>query len=292
VSDHTFSLRDTIPSTKSQTSFSWFQQSRITFRRGQEDSDVLAHAVVFTDGEEIGAIVSVDVTMIDRPTALAIKELCELRTGITQRNIFIAANHAHSAPHAAGAFQHGSPPDPLYVDFLIARIVEAVVEAKRKMRPAQFVAGNAPTKGLVFNRRLKRPDGTVVMVFAPNMDPSFHPAGPVDEDVGFILFEDERRTPLACVFSFACHNHAAGGTKGGDVFHRDLGGRAGDVLRKKLSLSDLATPFLPGACGDVMWLDPQKARQPIDGPNMAWRVGEGIADAILKVYPTKSPQEI
>ena len=40
----------------------------------EEDSDILCHAVVFTDGDDIGAIVSIDVTAIDRATVLAIRE--------------------------------------------------------------------------------------------------------------------------------------------------------------------------------------------------------------------------
>jgi hypothetical protein len=44
------------------------------FIRGNEDSDILAHAVVVIDGNTSGATVSVDVVLLDRATASWAKE--------------------------------------------------------------------------------------------------------------------------------------------------------------------------------------------------------------------------
>ena len=254
--------------------------------RGEEGTDILGQAVVITDGDDIGAIVAVDVTAIDHATVLAIRELCELRTGIPAENVCVASNHNHNAPHAAGMFLYGTPPDPLYVDFLITQTVQSITEAKRKLRPARYVAGNARAPGFEFNRRLKRPDGTVVLIYAPNADPSFPPTGPVDKEVGYVFFEDENRDPISCVFSYTIHNVAAGT----DTFHRDLGGRIGDVLRRRLGVTDLATSFLAGACGNIM--QSVKIGQRHDSPAIAWRIGEGVADSILESHGENSPQEI
>ena len=254
--------------------------------RGEGDSDILCHSVVVTDGDDIGAIVSLDVTVIGRATVLAIRELCELRTGIPARNVCVAANHDHNAPHAAGLFLNGVPPDPLYVDFLITQTVQSIVEAKSKLRPARYVAGNARSSGIEFNRRLKRPDGTVVLICFPNADPAFPPAGPVDKEVGYVFFEDENRDPISCVFSYAIHNIAAG-TK---HFDRDLGGRIGDVLRRRLGVTDFATTFLAGACGNVQ--PSEKVGQKAFAPQTAWQIGERVADSILESHGESSPQEI
>ena len=256
------------------------------FRRDEEDSDILCHAVVLTDGDDIGAIISADVTAFDRATVLAIRELCELRTGIPARNVCVASNHNHNAPHAAGLFLHGTPPDPLYVDFLITQTVQSIVEAKQKLRPARYVAGNARAPGFEFNRRLKRPDGTVVLIYADGADPSFPPTGPVDKEVGYVFFEDENRDPISCVFNYTIHNVAAGT----DTFHRDLGGRIGDVLRRRLGVTDFATSFLAGACGNIMISE--KVGEKHWGPDVAWRIGEGVADSILESHGEASPQEI
>ena len=257
------------------------------YTRGEGDSDLLCHAVVVTDGDDIGAVVSLDITAVGHATVLAIRELCELKTGIPARNVSVAANHNHHAPHAAGMFLYGSPPDPLYVDFLISQTVHSIVEAKRKLRPARYVAGNARAPGFELNRRMRRPDGTVVLIYAPNADPSFPPTGPTDKEVGYVFFEDENRDPISCLFSYTIHN-ITGGTK---HFHRDLGGRIGDVLRRRLGVTDFATSFLAGACGNVMEWEPNESG-PKDGPARAWRIGEGVADSILESYGENSPQEI
>ena len=252
------------------------------FRRARVDSDVLAHAVVFADGGETVAFVAMDVTMIGRAETLRIKELCHLRTGIPARSIFLAANHAHSAPAAAPAWLSGENPHPVYMDFLTEQVVTAITRAKESMRPARFAAANVPVPGIAFNRRLVRPDGNVVMTFAMELssehgvDPSYLPAGPVDDDLGYVWFEGTNGEPIACIMNFACHNHSAGSL----CFHRDLFGRTGDVLRRELG-ADIPTPFLAGACGDVMWLDPRKG-VPDDREAFTWDTGRRLAENVLR----------
>ncbi len=252
------------------------------FIQGNEDSDTLAHAVVVSDGEQKGAVVSVDVLVIDRATILWAKELAQMRTGIPAGNILIGATHTHSAPAVGPTFRVGSQPDPFYADFLVSRIVEAIEKGHAEMRPARIAAGDAATEGLTFNRRLLRPDGTVVhtVVFqerpnANDLDPEFPPEGPVDEDVGYVMFEEPDGSPIACLMSFSCHNHSSCAR----YFHRDLFGRAGDVVRKRLGV-DVPTPFLAGACGDTMWVNP-KTGLPEDQIAFTWELGGKIADAVL-----------
>lgn len=81
-------------------------------RNESEDSDVLAHAVVSDDGRTEAALVSLDVTFADRGVVLAIREHYQLKCGILTGNVFVAANHVHSAPHTAPMFPFGVPPDP------------------------------------------------------------------------------------------------------------------------------------------------------------------------------------
>ena len=46
----------------------------------------MAHSAVFTDGNQIGAIISLDVTMIDRSYFLAMRELISIRSRIPVEN--------------------------------------------------------------------------------------------------------------------------------------------------------------------------------------------------------------
>lgn len=253
------------------------------FRLGKPDTDILAHAVVFSDGEQTCAVVAADLLCIGRPETLWIKELCELRTGIPAKNVFIGANHNHSAPACAPTWRSGNQPDPFYTDTFVHRVVDAVVSASRSMRPAVFTAGQAPAPGIAFNRRLLRPDGTVVHAVvlqqSPNandLKPGYPPEGPVDDDVGYIFFEELDGTPIGCIMSFACHNHSAGAA----TFHRNMFGRAVDTLHERLK-RPVPVAFLAGACGDIMWVDPH-AQLPEDAEAFTWQTGARLADAVLK----------
>ena len=255
-------------------------------RNESEDSDLLAHAVVFTDGAKTGALVSADLTMIDRGHFLDIRKKIAGRSGIPPNHISIAATHTHVAPGLARAWMatRDDDPDPAYSEWVTERLADAVYEAKGRLRPAVMAAGNTPTKGLTFNRRYLRPDGGIDMVFSEDRDPSNPPAGPADPELGYWLFEEPDGAPIALVTSFSVHNHVAGGSPVAgrpdpEFFHRDIGGRLGDAVRSRLE-SDIPTVYLCGASGDASWQDPD-VPPPLDGDAAAWRIGSALADAFL-----------
>ncbi|MDP6495867.1 MAG: hypothetical protein QGI09_10730, partial [Dehalococcoidia bacterium] len=70
---------------------------------------------------------------------------------------------------------------------------------------------------------------------------------------------------------------------------RDLGW-IGNVLRRRLGVTDLATSLLAGASGNIM--QSVKVGQRDDSPALAWRIAEGVADSILESHGENSPQEI
>ena len=255
-------------------------------RNEAEDWDLLAHAVVFTDGVATGALVSADFTMIDRGHFLDIRKMIAGRTGIPARHISIAATHTHVAPGLARAWMAAGDddPDPAYLEWVIKRLTDAVSEAASRQRPAVLAAGIALTESLTFNRRYLRPDGGVDMVFSEDRDPANPPAGPADPELGYWLFEEPGGEPIALVTSFSVHNHVAGGSPVPgrplpEYFHRDLGGRLGDVVRSRLG-SDIPTVYLTGASGDSSWQDPDVPPL-VDGDAAAWNIGSALADAVI-----------
>ena len=274
-----------------------------TMYRGPEaeDSNLLAHALVLSDGNNQIAIVSTDIPLIARPEFLAMRELCELRTGIPAGNIFIGATHNHSAPCAGPTWVNAPAPDPLYMDQLTRSVGDVVQQAQNNLQPARIAAGQAPTEDVTFNRRLLRPDGTVVHTvvlqqapYANDLNPDFPPAGPVDEDVGYVMVEQPDGTPIACLMSFSCHCHSSGAA----YYHRDMFGRAGDAIRQKLG-ADIPTPFMAGACGDTMWVNVKTGLPNPEGQwpceanlEYTWKLGHKIADAVLASVKDRERFEI
>ena len=123
------------------------------------------------------------------------------------------------------------------------------------------------------------------MVFSEDRDPSNPPAGPADPELGYWFFEEPDGGPIALVTSFSVHNHVVGGSPVAgrpppEVFHRDLGGRLGDVVREARLGSDIPTVYLAGASGDTSWQDPN-IPPPFDGEAAAWKIGSALADAVI-----------
>lgn len=239
-------------------------------------SPLRCHAVAFDDGRTKGAIVSCDATAIDRALLLTIRDACRRATGIPESHIMVAATHTHAAPAPCPSFLSGALPDPVYIDFLVSRTVEAMTQANRTLRPALLVSGVCPTPGVEFNRRLLRPNGLVVMSGVSNADPSYPPAGPVDREMPFLAFEEPAGRPIAFVINYPCHNNCVSG-----VFHADLGGCAGDALRAALG-AEVPTPFLEAPCGDVIWRGPKGTD--LRGDPLARRIGAAIAERLLPAY--------
>jgi len=245
--------------------------------RGDEDTDLLCHAVVLSDEDTQVALVSCDVTCIDRPLLLRIRDACARKARIPGRQVVVAATHSHASPATGPSFLSGALPDPLYLDLLVDRIVATVLAAKETAQPCFVAAGMTDAPGFELNRRSMRPGGGIAF---QRWDGHWPVEGPVDTAMGFLAFEAQDGQPVALVVNYACHNNVCGG--GGGTYHRDLFGRAGDCLREDLP-SLRATLFLPAPCGNLICGDP-KTLHMLSGDDAARRVGQKCAGLVASAY--------
>ena len=253
-------------------------------QRDASASPLCCQAVVFDDGETAGAIVSIDVTFVDRPLLFAIRDKCQQTTGVASSNILIGATHTHAAPASCPSFLSGALPDPSFVDALIDRVAVTVKTARDQMRPAQILPATCPTPGYERNRRLLRPNGGVVMLGADNADDSYPPTGPVDEQMQLLAFTSTDGTPFAIVVNYACHNNCVSG-----IYHADIGGRIGDTLRE-LYGGDLVTPFLEAPCADTIWQGPPGG--PDRGDDLARLIADAAATKIHAALGAAQPASV
>jgi hypothetical protein len=123
--------------------------------------------------------------------------------------LILSASHTHNGP----SFE--PPPEGVradfsqaYIDGIAEKMVNAVLQADQARVEATMGWGAGDGRALLFNRRPKKADGTVVMSFEPPepeiaKDLEF---GPVDPDIGVLAIDDVGGQPVATLLNFGAHN--------------------------------------------------------------------------------------
>ncbi len=252
----------------------------------EEKDRLLCQALVINDGKKDIAIASLDTTFIQNDIVQSIREKVSKKTGISSNNILIAATHTHSAPTMSKSFLNGASPDKRYVNFFIEKTVVAIIQAKKKLEHAFFLAGISPAPGFEYNRRLQRPDGRIIMNYASDgLSNNCLPTGPTDKEIPFLLFKNLSGLPIGIIFNYDNHNNCINA----GYYSQDFGGKIGNILRKRLG-SVFPVVFLPGACGNVNWIN---SRNPghLSGDKLAWKIGEVAANKLLNSLKKSSRTE-
>jgi neutral ceramidase len=164
--------------------------------------DLTATALVLEDGKIRVAIVALDM--------LAINEFIvdRVRACLAPTEVLLCCSHTHSGPiaYADGKSRRANR---VYINMLVANIVEAVQEAQAKLLPARLEYSHGEANVGV-NRREKMPDG--------HMEIGRNPEGARDKSVQVISVFSETgggkdRTEgkrLATVVNYACHGTVLG----------------------------------------------------------------------------------
>jgi hypothetical protein len=209
-----------------------------------------ANALVLDDGATEVALVSVDTCELHTHNVQPIAAEIERLTGIPASHVILAATHTHNGP-PTGSLITDTLPDPVYVEHFRQAIVSAVRMAQQRKQPVRLGVGAADNPNHVFNRRLRKPEGGIVMNW---IDAQYlkgtTPSGPVDPQMIAIRLVNEQGETLAFILNYANHNNAAGGMR----ISADISGRIGDLLRKVYG-PQVVVIFLLGACGNTNWLD-------------------------------------
>ena len=100
------------------------------------------------------AICSLDVPVVSQPMADRIRSQVTLRTGIPAQNIRICATHTHSMPGFCYLRQWGAMPVE-FMGTVERQTVEAVVQAKADLAPAEVLLGKQRVAGGNHNRTTK-----------------------------------------------------------------------------------------------------------------------------------------
>ncbi len=252
-----------------------------------------AKAIVLSEGHQQLALVFCDLLGLSLHVTTNARAQASSKTGIPVDHIVISATHTHTGPlfddvrrfylHEAAVEKTGSDPHEKidYPAFLTAKIVEAIITARAKLRPAELAAGIAHQEDLAFNRRYWMRNGKVA--FNPGqLNPNIvRPAGPSDPDVDVLLVRDtSTHHPFAGITIFAMHSDTVGGT----AFSADYEFYLQQTLRSAFG-SNFISSFGAGTCGDINHINVAK-KEPVSGFATAERLGTTLGRTVLDAVPS------
>lgn len=169
-----------------------------------------AKALVLDDGQSKIAIVSADLLWVPLEATNEVRQKVQEKLGIPQQNIMICGTHTHFAPKIdriakdwpdAAAAQI----DESYVQVLKRKIFDSIILADKGSKEIRLGVGKGEMTEIVYNRRTKKPDGTVAMTFnlpAASPDLAF---GPIDPELCVLRIDDSNGALVAAVVNYACH---------------------------------------------------------------------------------------
>jgi sugar phosphate isomerase/epimerase len=205
-----------------------------------------AKAIVLHQGRERAALVFCDIIGLSLDVSSHAREQASKKTGIPVENILIASTHTHTGPLYFGALRkhfhdlavakYGSDPREKvdYSSELVAKLVKVITQADAARR---FHMKNGSVR---FNPGVLNPD--IVRV-----------AGPIDPDVGIVLFHKADGGSAAALINFALHLDTVGGAK----YAADYPFYLEQSLREKYG-DEFVLLFGTGTCGDINHIDVTK----------------------------------
>jgi neutral ceramidase len=249
---------------------------------------LMARAIVLREGRRQAAIVLCDLIGFPRELTVHVRRVAQEKTGIPADNILLAATHTHTGPLYAGAMRKhlhdlavasgGSDPAEKvdYPALLIEKLVRVIVDAQAAVEPVMLSAGVGCEKKLSFNRRFHMKGGGPVRFNPGKMNPNIlRPAGPIDPDVGVLLFlRAADGQPVALLTVFALHLDTVGGLE----YSADYPYYLEQSLRGELG-DRFVSLFGNGTCGDINHFDVSHPR-PQHGHEEAERIGRRLAATV------------
>jgi neutral ceramidase len=244
--------------------------------------DLYSKAIVLEQGGVKAALVSLDIISTTREMVERARKEIERTTGIPGANVMIGATHAHTGPVLTTpssrdiALGSGVEAVRKYNEGLPPLIAQSVKEADSRRAPVTLSAGIGREEMLSFNRRFHMKDGTVGWNPGKLNPGILRPAGPIDPEVGVLLFDGEDRKTLAAYVNFAMHLDTVSG--------RMISADYPHVLAKLLAEvkgPQLLTLFATGCCGNINHIDVSHAA-PQGGNAEAFRIGTILAAETLK----------
>lgn len=244
-----------------------------------------AKAIVIEQDGSRAAFVVLDLSGTTRTLVAAARKIIEEKHGLAPDRVMISATHTHSGPQ----LPRGSLMDQItkvdvpegvsYVERLPHLIAQAVGDAITKLTPVRASAAVGKTEGINFNRRVLDADGKCIWQPAKIDLATQRPAGPVDPDLGLLVFEAPT-APVAAYVNFAMHPTSVGS---GLRVSADYPGVLARLLCQHKG-TGMVSVFANGCCGNLNHTDYFTGRR-----RNTEELGQALADVAIATWPKLQP---
>ena len=233
------------------------------------NDDLKVTAFVFSQGETLAAMLSIDVCVIKTEICDLIRDKLEAEFGIPRKSCIVHAIHTHSGPNLSGETGWGDINEEYLNGTFLTGVMDATREALGSMKPVKM--GYASGDSYVgINRREITIRNTVRL--------GQNPWGAFNPKMTVISFRDEENKPVANIVHYGCHATAAGMNY---EISRDWPGVMVDVLAE---MSEAPTAFFNGPEGDV---GPRMTNGSTTGRQLAryaMEIGGAAAQDVMRIY--------
>ncbi|MFN7732862.1 MAG: PVC-type heme-binding CxxCH protein, partial [Pirellula sp.] len=250
-----------------------------------------ARSLVIRQGDRAIAICVVDSLAVPAAIVERAKEIVATAISIPADHILISATHAHSAPCVMGA--HGTPVQDDYAEALPGWIAESIVEAHRRMQPAQigyavtsadryihcrhWIMEPGHANSVLFSGR----DGDIAMMNPGHDNPfKIRQTNDVDRTIPVLSVQSRGGQPIAVLASFCTHY------AGAPALSSDYFGVVARELASKLAPNAPDTfvgIMANGTSGDANCIDFSRPAKPFNHREVGHYVATRILDALPNI---------
>ena len=190
---------------------------------GAHDS-LYARALVLDNGQNIIALVAIDVATVNADFTEQVRKMVQEKTGIPPEHIMLNASHTHSGPDL---FHSTETLDPEVKPAIRHGVAEAICQAYANRQPARVGWADGHLERISINRR--------------------DDDGPINPQVGVMVIENEREQPIALAVNFAIHPIVLSAAN--LLYSADLVGYAMTALERMYP--EAVALFLNGCAGNI-----------------------------------------
>ena len=250
--------------------------------RGCEEVEdpLFADVLVLRQGGERIVLAALDVVNIEERWGWRMREGVGRRLGLPPERVIVLASHTHFGPAtgAGSSVPVTQEKHRRWADRTVEAVIDAAVQADARREPVTLHVGRRDVSPMVYNRRLRRPDGTCCIVYQLPLPPDEEGLtfGPVEPNLTLLRFDGAAGKPALYLVSAAIHPVVGGGNFYG--ISADYPG----VLRQALERAGGAPAVF--ALGTAANLVPIQR-----GPGQRERIGRYLAGAALEAAALAQP---